>query len=204
MIRKFLVSGLLALVVSTFSVGVAGAASLVIGGGLLTGATDVDVNGTLYDVTFINAPCNTSFNGCDDNSDFTFQTAAGSIAASQALIDQVFIGVYDTDPTLTYGITASYGRAYTPYELPGFLNGESLLSYAAYNLAGASLDVISPPSYWYVDEEIEIWDNTVLAKWSIASDVSVVPLPAALPLYGAGLAVMGFIGWRRKKSQSVA
>ncbi|MBL4907967.1 MAG: VPLPA-CTERM sorting domain-containing protein [Sneathiella sp.] len=29
-------------------------------------------------------------------------------------------------------------------------------------------------------------------------EVSVVPLPAALPLYGAGLAVLGFIGWRRK------
>ncbi|MEP3244517.1 MAG: VPLPA-CTERM sorting domain-containing protein [Sneathiella sp.] len=29
--------------------------------------------------------------------------------------------------------------------------------------------------------------------------VSAVPLPAALPLYGAGMAVIGFIGWRRKK-----
>ncbi len=26
-----------------------------------------------------------------------------------------------------------------------------------------------------------------------------VPLPAALPLYGTGLAIMGFIGWRRKR-----
>ena len=32
--------------------------------------------------------------------------------------------------------------------------------------------------------------------------VSVVPLPAALPLYGAGMAVLGFIGWRRKKRLS--
>lgn len=31
------------------------------------------------------------------------------------------------------------------------------------------------------------------------SDVSPVPLPAALPLFGTGLAVMGFIGWRRKR-----
>jgi len=29
--------------------------------------------------------------------------------------------------------------------------------------------------------------------------VSVVPLPAALPLYGTGLAIMGFIGWRRRQ-----
>lgn len=32
--------------------------------------------------------------------------------------------------------------------------------------------------------------------------VSAVPLPAALPLYGAGMAIIGFIGWRRKKRLS--
>ncbi len=31
-------------------------------------------------------------------------------------------------------------------------------------------------------------------------EVSVVPLPAALPLYGAGVAILGFLGWRRKKA----
>ncbi len=30
-------------------------------------------------------------------------------------------------------------------------------------------------------------------------EVGVVPLPAALPLFGTGLALMGFIGWRRKR-----
>ncbi len=30
-------------------------------------------------------------------------------------------------------------------------------------------------------------------------NVSAVPLPAALPLYGTGLAIMGFIGWRRRQ-----
>lgn len=34
--------------------------------------------------------------------------------------------------------------------------------------------------------------------------ISAVPLPAALPLYGAGLAAMGFIGWRRKRKQAAA
>lgn len=29
--------------------------------------------------------------------------------------------------------------------------------------------------------------------------VSAVPLPAALPLYGAGLAVLGFLGWRKRR-----
>ncbi len=34
------------------------------------------------------------------------------------------------------------------------------------------------------------------------ASVSAVPLPAALPLYGAGMAVLGFMGWRRKKTSA--
>lgn len=30
-------------------------------------------------------------------------------------------------------------------------------------------------------------------------DISAVPVPAALPLFGTGLAIMGFMGWRRKR-----
>jgi len=30
--------------------------------------------------------------------------------------------------------------------------------------------------------------------------ITIIPLPAALPLYGTGLAVMGFIGWRKRKA----
>lgn len=33
-------------------------------------------------------------------------------------------------------------------------------------------------------------------------EVSVVPLPAALPLYGAGVALLGFLGWRKRKAQA--
>ncbi|WP_169569347.1 hypothetical protein [Sneathiella limimaris] len=31
-------------------------------------------------------------------------------------------------------------------------------------------------------------------------EVSAVPLPAALPLYGAGMAILGFLGWRKKRN----
>ncbi len=33
-----------------------------------------------------------------------------------------------------------------------------------------------------------------------APQISVVPLPAALPLYGAGVALLGLMGWRRRKA----
>ena len=46
-----------------------------------------------------------------------------------------------------------------------------------------------------------IGDNSGGVTLSLArtGDVNVIPLPAALPLYGTGLAVMGFLGWRRKR-----
>lgn len=37
-------------------------------------------------------------------------------------------------------------------------------------------------------------------KLTLETRISTVPLPAALPLYGAGLAVLGFLGWRRNRS----
>jgi len=47
-------------------------------------------------------------------------------------------------------------------------------------------------------------ENTTLSAALLKIDfteptISVVPLPAALPLFGSGLAIMGFIGWRRKR-----
>ncbi len=33
----------------------------------------------------------------------------------------------------------------------------------------------------------------------VTGDLSVVPLPTAVPLFGAGLAIMGFVGWRKKR-----
>lgn len=35
---------------------------------------------------------------------------------------------------------------------------------------------------------------------AIGAPVSAVPVPAALPLFGTGLAIMGFVGWRRKRN----
>ncbi len=49
-------------------------------------------------------------------------------------------------------------------------------------------------------EEYGLFENeTDLLAWSITADITAIPLPAALPLYGAGLAVIGFIGWRHKR-----
>ena len=49
------------------------------------GATNVDVNGTLYDVSFTNGICSSLFTGCDDISDFTFQDQTAADAAKVSL-----------------------------------------------------------------------------------------------------------------------
>ncbi len=78
---------------------------------------------------------------------------------------------------LTSGLTPTYS-----YE-------EGLFSA---NVGGIAKAVIS---FGYLNGTSKSWglDN-------IEYGVSVVPLPSALPLYGAGIAVMGFIGWRRKRN----
>ncbi|WP_148301746.1 PEP-CTERM sorting domain-containing protein [Sneathiella glossodoripedis] len=49
--------------------------------------------------------------------------------------------------------------------------------------------------------ELDIFDDAggLLAGSSIDVIVSAVPLPAALPMYAIGVAILGFIGWRKHK-----
>ena len=41
-------------------------------------------------------------------------------------------------------------------------------------------------------------------EYTFAADPTATPLPAALPLYAAGVGVMGLLGWRRKRKLSAA
>ena len=89
----------------------ASAANLIVAGGELTGATGVDVAGTLYDVSFVEGTCPQVFEGCNEDFDFAFVRFADATIAAQALLDQVFVdgplGNFDTDPTLTFGCEPS-------------------------------------------------------------------------------------------------
>ena len=54
------------------------AATLNVVDGQLMGASDVLVDGNLYDVQFLDGTCIDLYNGCDEISDLTFQTEASA------------------------------------------------------------------------------------------------------------------------------
>ncbi|MCH2186655.1 PEP-CTERM sorting domain-containing protein [Myxococcota bacterium] len=105
-ITRFSKSSLVAVLLAVFMLASfsAGAANLNVAGGQLMGATGVIVDGSSYNVAFLDGTCIALYDGCDEASDFTFQTAAAATLASQALLDQVFldgIGLFDSNPALT-------------------------------------------------------------------------------------------------------
>ncbi len=176
---------------------IANAATHTIVGGQLVGATGVDVGGTLYDVQFVDGSCTSLFNGCNDPlTDFTFTTYQDANLARIALSEQVFTdsaaGNFDSDPSLTNGL-GSEGRVMTPYRYhPTFT--EYLVAVQFWNAISEASDSITSSFSLPYTLNTGFYDDRTYAVWT----VSAVPLPAALPLYGAGMAILGFIGWRRK------
>ena len=73
----------------------------------LTGATNVNVGGVLYDVEFVDGTCINVFSGCDNAAeDFAFSSVEVATSAANALLSQVFVDtpvngspeLFDTDP----------------------------------------------------------------------------------------------------------
>ena len=174
----------------------ANSATLIIdGNGILTGANGVNVNGTLYDVSFLDGTCAAVFEGCDSQSDITFTTPASATAAANALLQQVFIGIFNTNTALIRGCSdttrcyafipqsvnagAAYGAA--ALNFPNFSDGTSFFS------TQSAFNSTSTPFYTW-------------AKFTLAP-VAAVPEPATWLMMLLGFGAIGYTMRSKKKSE---
>jgi len=174
-------------------------ASLVIEDGILLGATNIDINGVAYDVSFVDGSCIDLFNSCDNNSDFFFQDVTLGQQANLALLEQVLIdtssGAFDSFPALTNGCKFSgFCSIYTPVSVE---TGSDIFgANVAVNHQLDSLDGytgiqanVGLSSDFSLGNEL---DNKTYAIWS---QTATVPVPPAFLLFASGL--IGLAGVRR-------
>ncbi len=179
------------------------------GDGQLTGASGVDVGGTLYDVMFVEGTCLDVYHGCTE-SDFPWHDYEPVILAAQALLDQVFLdtslGNFDTSPSLIFGCeNQGQCRPSTPYRKR---NGVDIRSRDASNDTDESKDKVRL-MHLIDSEDFANNDFRVWAVWGLTPVTPTtnqpptpapVPEPSTILLFGSGLA--GLIGYRmRKKAQ---
>ncbi len=185
--------------------------------GILFGASDVNVNGTLYDVDFLEGTCIGLYNGCDANSDFPFTNPADlsdtvlGLAAHAALLDQVFVdsalGNFDSVPSLTNGCSAVARCQFnTPFQILGGVGGNGLGLLTGFNDVFNAADISTGAgsglrNFDTANPNLSP-DLFVYAVWSDGGGSQTppaVPEPSTILLFGSGLA--GLIGWQYRKHQ---
>jgi hypothetical protein len=161
----------------------------------LIGARDIIVNGEFYDVVFEDGTCPEIFNGCNNVSDFQFQTSSDAQAASQALLDQVFLDVgsgnFDTEPELTRGIDEIF--PVSAILIPFDIQLPDIAIWIVNNAVDEGMDGILS-TFNEIDNDTTFAPNTTWSSWSLST--SQIPEPATIILLASGL--MGFGFCRRK------
>jgi len=178
---------------------ISNSATLIVDNGSLMGASEVDVNGVLYDVSFVDGTCIELFNGCNENTDFPFTNPAnlndGVLlqTAMEALLNQVFIdsplGNFNSDPALTNGCERDcfIGTPLWVSSVGGLGMG------VVYNSQNSNVDSAGSGGGGFNYDDLSLNIRSTYAVWS---QPAVVPVPSAVWLFGSGL--LGLIGLSRR------
>lgn len=163
----------------------ASAATLNVSGGQLLGASGVIVGGNVYNVSFVDGACIALFNGCDSAVDFTFTTQTDAMAASQSLLDQVFLdgiaGSFDSQPALTSGCSSNgVCDVFTPYAAAA-APSVVLIGMVSNQASTDSIQAVS----------LNDFTDTSSSSTGVYASWSAVPEPGTSILMGLGLLAMG-------------
>lgn len=179
-------------------------AALIIGANdELLGATGVTVGSYIYDVSFIDGSCQSVYSGCDEISDFTFQDLASANQASQALLDQVFLGIYDTIPSLINGCTA-FDLCFvdTVFAFTTWGSPKSIAARNARTVDDLIVSSTTSPGHDQSNPSNGSAARSTWAKWSLVglADIpSQIPEPSVWILMLLGLASLGMSRRRTKQ-----
>ncbi len=85
----------------------------------------------------------------------------------------------------------------------GFQNSENL---AFGEFAGLNFNPLANETYLVTLSLTPIVSGfaPLVASPSVSIEINATPIPAALPLFGSGLGLMGFLGWRKKRKRAAA
>lgn len=173
--------------------------------GILNGATGVSVGDKYYDVIFEDGSCDSVFAGCQ----FDFSNSATAFVAAQALLDQVFLGIYDRNPSFIKGCTYQvYCAALIPYlyypSYPFIQTADAINYSAEFELAGYPDYAVEGDGYLGVLDTSGRRTDVVFARFTPSSFTPSVPEPSTWLTMLIGFGALGTVLRRNKRRSSLA